>query len=285
MTVPGAEDATLRDPLRAAIAAGTIEVHYQPVVVADTGRLRGFEALARWQLDGTPIAPNRFIPLAERLGLAGALGAQVLRTALAQLADWSRDRGDDDLVMSVNLSADQVSDPGLPHLVGRLLDEYRVQPRQLVLEITEGALLTDDPNALATARALADLGVALALDDFGTGYSSLAHLRRFPLTVLKIDRAFVADIDNDDQARCFLRAIARLGRDLGLRLVAEGVERRTQLDLVRELGPTLVQGYLFSPPKPAPELAAVVAPAEAAPWARAPRPLGTPRPAIEARSV
>jgi diguanylate cyclase len=251
MTVPGAEDAALRQPLKNAVAAGSIEVHYQPIVAADTGTLHGFEALARWQLNGTPIPPDKFIPLAERLGLARDLGEHILTTALTQLGDWSRQRGDSTLGVGVNLSPDQLLDPQLPHIVARALLGAGVQPRQLYLEITEGALLTDSPHAVANTQALTRMGVSLSLDDFGTGYSSLAHLRCFPLTVLKIDRSFIADIDTDRRARRFLRALYRLGRDLDLQLIAEGVERPSQLDVVRNLGPCLLQGYLACRPQPA----------------------------------
>jgi EAL domain-containing protein (putative c-di-GMP-specific phosphodiesterase class I) len=150
--------------------------------------------------------------------------------------------------MAVNLAPNQLQDPELARTVAEVLDEFALRPAQLVLEITEGALLSNDPQALATAAALRRLGVGLALDDFGTGFSSLAHLRRFPLTVLKIDRSFIADVDLDAEARHFLKAIARLGQDLQLDLVAEGIERSSQLDAVREVGAVLGQGYLFAAP-------------------------------------
>ncbi len=251
MTMPGAEDVALRDLLREHIAAGAIDVHYQPLVTANDGRLHGFEALARWSPRGTPVSPDRFVVLAERLGLARDLGELVLDAALAQLARWTAVAGAERLVMSVNLSPEQLIDPALPGRVAASLARHQVAPSALTLEITERALLTDDPNAIQVARALTELGVVLALDDFGTGYSSLAHLRAFPLGAFKLDRSFVADIDTDPDAHHFLRALIRLGKDLGLQLVAEGVERASQLTVLRELGCDYVQGFLVSRPLPA----------------------------------
>ncbi len=251
MTMPGAFDVVLRDPLRAAVAGRRIEVQYQPVCWIQTGKLRGFEALARWSYQGNPISPERFIALAEKLGLACQLGDHILETALAQLAQWNRRRGRDDLVVAVNLSPDQLLDIDLPARVQQLTRRYAISAHQLVLEITERALLTDDPRAMAVADRLVELGVTLSLDDFGTGYSSLAHLRGFPLASLKLDRSFLADIDTDPRAQPFLRAVVRLAKELGLRVIGEGVERDCQLDILRRLGCQLVQGYLLSPPRPA----------------------------------
>jgi diguanylate cyclase (GGDEF)-like protein len=251
MTMPGTEDFALRDGLRAAVAMGSIEVYYQPVVEAESGRLHGFEALARWFVDGSSVAPERFIVLADRLGLGCQLGQHVFEASIRQLAAWSRARGDDRLVMSVNLSPEQLLDRRLPERVAATLARHGISGHQVALEITERALLTDNANAMEVAGELTALGVRLALDDFGTGYSSLAHLRGFPLATVKLDRSFVADIDTDEEAHHFLRALIRLGMNLGLQLVAEGVERPAQLEILRALHCRYVQGYLVSRPGPA----------------------------------
>ena len=254
MALPGAQDLALRAPLRLAIAERTITLDYQPVLRVSSGEIMGFEALARWRHADRPVPPDRFIPLAEKYGLIGRLGDQLLDAALGQLASWSSLPFSAPLSMSVNLAPDQLVDPELPRRVVELLGRHGVAAGRLCLEITEGALLTESPLALRVTRELSDAGVALALDDFGIGYSSLAHLRGFPLDVLKIDKAFVSDIDRVEQSATFVGAVLRLGRDLGLHTVAEGIERAGQLDVLRRLDCDLIQGYLVSRPL-APEAA------------------------------
>jgi diguanylate cyclase (GGDEF)-like protein len=251
MSLPGADGPILREALRRAIDDGEIKVVYQPIYWADDGSLRGFEALARWTLAGEQVSPARFISLAEKLGYGTELGDQVLDVAVAQIAHWTDEGAGFRPMVGVNLSPSQVLDPGLPQRVRAVLARHRVPPDQLILEITESALLTDSQVAIDVTRALADLGVELSLDDFGIGFSSLAHLRGLPLESIKVDRTFVTSVESDLDARQFIAAVIRLGHDLGLRVVTEGVETVEQLEIIRELGCDLVQGFLLSRPQSA----------------------------------
>ena len=191
------------------------------------------------------VPPGEFIPLAEGAGLIGELGAWVLRTACARAARWAG------LYVAVNLSPEQVRRPGLVDLVTAVLAETLLPPSRLELEITEGILLHDAAATLATLGRLRALGVGIALDDFGIGYSSLSYLRRFPFSKLKVDRSFIAGIATDPGAAAIVRAVADLGRSLGIRVTAEGVETEEQLALLRAIGCDEAQGYLFGRPCPA----------------------------------
>jgi diguanylate cyclase (GGDEF)-like protein len=273
MTVPGADDAPLRDPLRRAIENDEITVCFQPLLHADDGRLRGFEALARWQRDGRPVPPEEFVALAERVGLGCALGDRILDHSIAQAAAWLRDR--DDIAFGVNLAPSQILDPELPARLAAILTRHGLPPSRLVLEITEAALLTDSSLAIDNAHQLVEMGIRLSLDDFGTGYSSLAHLRRLPLSSVKIDRSFVGAVDTDEEARAFIAAVIRLGQDLGLEVVVEGIERPEQLAVARELGTTYVQGYLLGAPD---EAAAIDLHHDWSPMFADKAPLALPRP-------
>ena len=249
MTVPGADDALLRDPLRRAVRHDAITLCYQPLIHAADGQLHGFEALARWTHDGQPVSPAEFISAAERIGLGCQLGDRILDQAFAQAAAWQGQR--EGVLVGVNLSPSQILDPGLPDRIAAALSRHGLPPSRIVLEITEAALLSDSAQAIRTTRALSEMGIRMSLDDFGTGYSSLAHLRRLPLSSVKIDRSFVANVDTDPQARSFIAAVIRLGQDLGLDVIVEGIETAGQLAIVRDLGATFVQGYLVDIPRPA----------------------------------
>ncbi|MPQ98660.1 EAL domain-containing protein [Modestobacter sp. I12A-02628] len=248
MALPGAGDLLLREPLRRAIADGTLRLHYQPVVDLDGGPVTRFEGLARWTHDGVPIGPDVFVPVAARSGLLPALTQAVLEQACAQAARWTRERGTP-ITIGVNVCPVDLVDPAFPDRVDAALTRHGLPAGQLVLEVTEDALLADVAAATAASRRLRDLGVELSLDDFGTGYSSLLHLRSISLGSLKIDRGFVRDVDTDPGAERFLRALLGLGRELGLDVVVEGVERQAQADLLRRLGCRRAQGFLFSPPR------------------------------------
>jgi EAL domain-containing protein (putative c-di-GMP-specific phosphodiesterase class I) len=217
----------------------------------------GCEALVRWHRGGGAklIGPSSFVPLAEETGLIGALGATVLRRACAEAAAWP----DRSLLLAVNLSPAQFRAPGLVESVAAALSEAGLDPRRLELEITEGVLLQSTEEALATMHRLREIGVRFAMDDFGTGYSSLAYLRSFPFDRLKVDRAFVRHIEADPGDVSIVRAVAGMGRELGMTTVAEGVETEGQLRLLAEAGCRHAQGYLFSAPVPASELPAVLA--------------------------
>jgi diguanylate cyclase (GGDEF)-like protein/PAS domain S-box-containing protein len=234
--------------LRRAQERGELYVEYQPIVALDTFRLGGFEALVRWQhpLRGL-ISPLDFIPIAEEGGQILQIGQWVLREACIQLKRWQdKFPTDDSLYMTVNLSAKQFGQPDLIDQVSRILAETGVDPNLLKLEITESVLMHDFESAAAMLFQLRALGVRLSIDDFGTGYSSLTYLHRFPIDTLKIDRSFVEVLDKDNAE--IVRTILSLAENLGMDVVAEGVETQEQMALLRTLSCQSAQGYFFSKP-------------------------------------
>ncbi len=236
--------------LRSALAADELCVHYQPKVDA-TGRVSGFEALVRWQSPTLgSVSPVRFIPLAEETGLIIPISALVLRAACQQAARWAA-AGWPGLTMAVNLSAREYADQDLVSKIRTVLAETGLPAASLQLELTETMLAGDVDLTVRTLSDLKALGVRIAVDDFGTGYSSLAYLKRFPLDILKIDRSFVMECDRDADAIAIPRAVISLGQSLGLSIVAEGVERQGQFEILRCLGCEEFQGYLFSQALPA----------------------------------
>jgi diguanylate cyclase (GGDEF)-like protein/PAS domain S-box-containing protein len=242
-----------KNELRRAIDAGEIVPYFQPIVELANGRLSGYEAVARWlHPEKGLLTPNQFLPAAEEHGLMGLLGAQVLRSALAQLAHWQTTGAlFGPLSMSVNVSARQLVDSTFVDVVAGALAESGVSADALWLELTESALMTDVRSATSALRALRGLGLHLAVDDFGTGYSSLTYLKRFPVEAIKVDRAFVAGLGLDGDDSAIVEAVIRLGGSLGLRVIAEGVETPLQLARLRELECGWAQGYLFGRPRPA----------------------------------
>jgi diguanylate cyclase (GGDEF)-like protein len=250
MAMPGASAMRLHEPLRIAIESGAVEPYYQPIVDIQTTRPVGFEALARWCHDGEPVRPDVFIPIAARNGLLPALTEHMIGCACAQIEEWSDKLGHQDLRVSVNISADGISDPELPARIAEHLRRHTIAPQQLALEVTEEALLVDPATAATVAYRLREMDVRLVLDDFGSGYSSLLRLRTLPLQSIKIDRRFIRDIDTNPEARRFLRALRNLSRDLGLTMVVEGVERQSQADVLRRLECTYAQGHLYGRPAP-----------------------------------
>ena len=234
--------------LRTAIDQGQLVLHYQPRIDVVTGRPLGMEALVRWQHPQRGLlAPAHFIDIAEETGLIVTMGAWVLRHAGQTLQRLQRG-GAPDLVMSVNVSARQFKNPRLVDEVAEMLELAGCAPHQIELELTESAVMEQPEVAEATMRRLKALGVRLAMDDFGTGYSSLASLKRFPVDCVKIDRSFVNDIPGDAGDSALTRAIIAMGHSLGLHVVAEGVERRDQLDFLRREGCDEYQGYWFAKP-------------------------------------
>ncbi len=229
--------------LRRALAEGGLEVHFQPFTAIGSRRIMGAEALARWShpVHGT-VPPSEFIPLAESAGLICELGAWVLRTACAQAAQW------DGLCLAVNLSPEQVRRPGIVEQVASVLRETGLSPSRLELEITEGCLLHETPQTLATLNRLRALGVSIALDDFGTGFSSLSYLRRYPFTKLKVDRSFVASMAGDAATAAIVQAVVTLGRSLSMRVIAEGVETEAQFAMLGTMDCDEAQGYLLGRP-------------------------------------
>jgi diguanylate cyclase (GGDEF)-like protein len=236
--------------LRAAVACGQFELYYQPIQTIGAGEIIAFEALVRWNHPTRGmIQPNDFIPLAEQTGLIVPIGDWVLRAACLEAGSWSQK-----IRVAVNLSAVQFKNRKLVESVEAALSASGLAPDRLELEITETILLHDYEGTLATLRALRNLGVRISMDDFGTGYSSLSYLQSFPFDKIKIDQSFIRELANRDESMAIVRAIAGLGKSLGIPTTAEGVETREQLRLLRSEGCTEVQGYLFSPPCPAAEV-------------------------------
>ena len=233
--------------LRRAVERGELELCYQPKVDVRTGRVTAAEALLRWRHPNRGmVGPDVFIPLAERFGIVGLLGDWVIEAACRQLRAWC----DEGLHMrlAINLSALQLRQRDLHESIATALRRHRIDPRLLTCEITETAAMEDVSATLATFRSLGELGVHLSIDDFGTGYSSLAYLRKLPVSELKIDRSFVADLDSSVDARAVVRAVIGLAHALRLKVVAEGVETETQRGLLADMGCNEMQGYLFARP-------------------------------------
>lgn len=250
---------SLESRLREAIRDGAFELHYQPQVRVDTGRLVGVEALIRWpQKDGPPVMPNDFIPIAEQRGLIMPIGAWALRQACRQNRMWQL-AGLPRVPVAVNLSAIQFKQRNLIAEVERVLDETGLDAAWLEFELTESMLMDETPELVRTMDGLRALGVKLAIDDFGTGHSSLAHLKRFPIDKLKIDRTFVRDIATDPDDRAITAAIVDLARAMGITSIAEGVEAGAQLDFLLERGCDEMQGFLVSRPLAAADCAAWMA--------------------------
>ena len=243
-------EAQLRREMETALAEEQFIVHYQPVVDLPTQRLTGVEALVRWRHpDRGLIGPQHFIDHAEESGLIVPLGRWVLRQACRQLARWQRDTpAAHGLKMNVNLSVRQFQDAGLVDDVREALAETGIDPACITLEITESMLLQDLDAATDTLHALRGLGVRLAIDDFGTGYSSLNYLKRLPVDILKIDRAFITQVAVDDEDKALVDAVVNLGQALRLQTVAEGIETDDQWAALRRLGCDYGQGFLFGRP-------------------------------------
>jgi diguanylate cyclase (GGDEF)-like protein/PAS domain S-box-containing protein len=243
-------EAQLRRELEQALADEQFVVHYQPVVDLPTQRLTGVEALVRWQHpERGLLGPQTFIDNTEESGLIVPLGGWVLREACHQLAVWQRAApAADGLRMNVNLSARQFQHAGLVDDVRRAVEDAGIDPGLLTLEITESMLLQDIDAATETLHALRRLGVQLAIDDFGTGYSSLNYLKRLPVDVLKIDRAFISQVATDPDDKALVDAVVSLGQALRLQTVAEGIETDDQWAMLRRLGCDYGQGFLFGRP-------------------------------------
>jgi diguanylate cyclase (GGDEF)-like protein len=243
-----AERQLLENDLRQAIDRGELSVAYQPIVHAAGEDISGFEALVRWQHPTRgPISPTLFVPLAEETGLIARIGEWVLRNALEEAAQWP-----DHVRISVNLSPLQFNDPNVATMVGMHLQETGVRAERLELEITEGVFLAEGETTDETFAKLKGLGVRLALDDFGTGYSSLGYLKKAPFDKIKIDQSFVRGAASSaNRNAALIRAIVTLAETLGMDTCAEGVETHDDLQLIRELGVSMVQGYIFGRPGPA----------------------------------
>lgn len=243
------ETLTLENEMRRAIDNGDITPYYQAIVGLRTGRIIGFEALARWiHPKRGLISPADFIPLAEETGMISPIGENVLRQATKQLAKWKAEYELPDLSVSVNLSVIQFKRMDVIKAVRNALEESGLPPHSLKLEVTESVVLEDTGIAIETLKALKQLGVQISIDDFGTGYSSMSYLHKFPFDVLKIDRSFTSRMAIDREAFGIIKTICALAAELGKSVVAEGVERKEHQKMLSDIGCHYGQGYLFSKP-------------------------------------
>jgi EAL domain-containing protein (putative c-di-GMP-specific phosphodiesterase class I) len=248
----------LEGSLRQALQRTEFHLMFQPQLDVATGRIVAAEALIRWDhpTRGT-VSPLEFIPVAEENGLIVPIGQWVLRSACVEAARWQRQGLD--LRVAVNLSPLQFKDPELLASVRRALEQTGLPPQRLELEITEGALMTESSQTLATLNALRDLGVSVSLDDFGTGYSSMSYLKRLPLSTLKIDRSFVEGLPHQEESMAIVRAILSLAKSLGFSVTAEGVETPEQARSLKHMSCDMVQGFLFSKPVTADDIVELMA--------------------------
>lgn len=253
MNVRASRRLDIENNLRRAVQRGELSVVYQPKRDTKSGEIQSLEALVRWDnAELGKVRPREFIQVAEESGLIVPIGEWILRTACTQQCQWV-EAGFDPIVMSVNLSSYQIRAQRFAELLAGVLQETGADPRQIELEITESALMRYEDLSIQTLGQLKQIGVRLALDDFGTGYSSLSYLKRFPIDSLKIDRAFVGDLNVDPDDAAITRAIVAMGRSLGLYVIAEGVETAEQEAFLREIGCDAMQGFRIGAPVPADE--------------------------------
>ncbi|MEO5364147.1 MAG: bifunctional diguanylate cyclase/phosphodiesterase [Magnetococcus sp. DMHC-8] len=240
--------------IRDGLEHGDFAVYYQPKIDLLTGTILGFEALVRWlHPEKGMISPGMFIPVAEESGLVVPLGIFVLKTACRQLKQW-HDMGHMHLHMAVNMASQQLRDDSIVRVVEEILTSTKLFPDRLELEITESSAMVNVEKAIQLLAALRQRGIQIAVDDFGTGYSSLSYLKRFPITTLKVDQSFVRDLPGDLDSLEIVNAIIAMGRSLGFKTVAEGVETSAQEAVLRTAGCHAVQGFLYSKPIPAQEI-------------------------------
>jgi diguanylate cyclase (GGDEF)-like protein len=244
--------------LRLAIEKEELHLFYQPKIKAKQHTISGVEALIRWiKTDGKMVSPAEFIPLAEQTGLIITIGDWVIEQAFQQLKQWqikfkeeNRTELNDDFSIAVNLSAKQFQHPDFISNIKQRLEEAEINPQYIELEITESLLIGDIDKSIAIMHQLKEIGFKLSIDDFGTGYSSLSYLKQFPIDKLKIDRAFVMEIESNNDDKVLAKTIVDLAHNLNLSIVAEGVENQQQLSIIEELGAEEIQGFYFSKPKP-----------------------------------
>ena len=241
----------LVNAMRHALERHEFELHYQPQMSLQDGRVVGAEALLRWRsAEFGPLSPAEFIPIAEDSGQILELGEWVMRTAAQQAKQWQT-MGFAPLTMAVNLSAVQFRHPNLFNMVTRILEQADLPAQFLEIELTEATAMDNPVAAIALMNRLHDLGVRMSIDDFGTGYSSLSYLKKFNVSKLKIDQSFVRDISDDPDDKAIVSAIINLASSLGMHTIAEGVETASQLAYLRLQGCDEVQGFYFSRPLPA----------------------------------
>jgi diguanylate cyclase (GGDEF)-like protein/PAS domain S-box-containing protein len=268
------ERLALETSMRRSIERNELRVYYQPIVRLDNATVAGFEALVRWEHpERGIISPADFIPLAEETGMIVPIGLWVLEEACRQVQVWRDERCPGrGLMLSVNVSARQFQSPDLVETIAAAIERSGIDPRYLKLELTESMVMHDVERTIQRLHQLKALNLELSIDDFGTGYSSLAYLRRFPISVLKVDKSFVHRIGTDRQDEAIVRSIVTLARDLGMQVVAEGIETADQLDVLVGLGCDYGQGYYFSRPVPAHQAELLVTPAAGVPMPSPMRP-------------
>jgi EAL domain-containing protein (putative c-di-GMP-specific phosphodiesterase class I) len=238
------------DDLGQALDRGEFEVWYQPQIDLRTKLLAGVEALLRWRHpERGMVSPEAFVPVAEAIGLIDRIGEWVLETACAEVVGWPGS-----IRLAVNVSSAQFAQRDVAEIVARVLARTAMPPARLDLEITESLFMQPGKIVEATLARLRSFGVGIALDDFGTGYSSLGYIQKFPITKIKLDQSFVADLPENSGSAAIVRAVASLAKDLQLHLNAEGVENAAQVAFLSSLGVDEVQGYLFGRPQPASEI-------------------------------
>jgi predicted signal transduction protein with EAL and GGDEF domain len=247
---PSMETLRLEGDLRKAVQRGELRLYWQPIVDISTGKIAGCEALMRWQRGDKLVSPAEFIPLAEETGLIIPMGEWALETACTQMAEWNK-AGLDGIYVGVNITSKHVQQRDLLKVIKQVLAASHLPADRLVVEITETGLMDFIDSTLRTLTALRELGVRIAIDDFGTGYSSLSYLKRLPISTLKIDRAFVKEVDHDVDDAAIVSAVSGIARSLSLSVVAEGVETVEQSAVLFEHGVKLMQGYYYSRPVPA----------------------------------
>jgi len=244
--------------LRHALSRQELRLHYQPKLSLATGRVVGVEALLRWESkEFGLVSPLSFIPLAEENRLIVPIGEWVLRTACQQQVAWQQQGLD--LNVAVNLSAVQFKSPDLIDRIAAVMAETGIRPDQLELELTESALVEQPDEVVRVLERLRGLGCGISIDDFGTGYSSLSYLKAFPVSVLKIDRSFVQDLADDSGDRAIAQSVVNMADNLGMQTVAEGVETPEQQEILKQIGCTFVQGFMYARPLPAEQIPDVVA--------------------------
>jgi len=246
----------LENALRRALVGGELEVWYQPICSLEAQpAIVGAEALVRWVRPGHGLVlPGTFLHLAEETGLIVDVGATVLGRAAKELGHWCREWPGYGLSIALNLSARELQQSDLVRRLEANIERYGIPPELLEIELTEATLISESEVSRRALEGLRRLGVRIVIDDFGTGFSSLSYLRRVPADVLKIDRSFVEEVDREESAAAIVGAVLAMGHAVGLEVIAEGVERETQVERLRELGATMAQGYLLGKPCTATEL-------------------------------
>ncbi|MDL2285482.1 EAL domain-containing protein [Desulfovibrio sp. OttesenSCG-928-F07] len=238
----------LENDLRGAVERKEIEAYYQPLIQIEDGKVYGFEALMRWRRNGEIVSPLNFIPIAEETGIINELGLEMLEIVSRQIIEWNSILGHDNYTVHVNISGKQLMAKRFWRDVTDLIENTGVTPRQLIFEITESVFLDYGSQVISAMNRIRESGIRFCLDDFGTGFSSLSYLRLLPLESLKIDRSFIIDLPNDHYATVILRHLISMSNDLGLDVVAEGIDQTRQIDILRSIGCVYAQGFHFARP-------------------------------------